>query len=114
MNKKINSSLRKVLILGAIFFSIYMIGLSYINSHEFNHMQIYNRYNVKVYSEIDYTTLSGKTIPLENIENCNDFCKLSHSLNDIISYNLVVFIFNSWALLLAYLLLKENEIHNKN
>ena len=91
-----------------------MIGLSYINSHEFNHMQIYNRYNVTVYSEIDYRTLSGMTVPLENIENCNDACKLAHGLNDIISYNLVVFIFNSWALLLAYLLIKKNEVQHKD
>ncbi len=93
-------------ILMAIFIGIliYLVGLGYINSHEFIHQQIYSRHDVSSYSIVDYKRLSGFTLPAEEeIYRCNDFCKLQHGLNDIIGYNLAIFVFNSWALLVTYL-----------
>jgi hypothetical protein len=99
MNKKINY--RKIIIIATIAIFLYILGFAYINSHEFIHKQIYTRYNITSYTHLEYKYLSGVTYP-SSLDNCNDYCKLSNSLNDIAGYYLVIFIFNTWLLLLAW------------
>lgn len=72
----------------------YMVGLGHTKSHEFIHKKIFNRYDLSSKTTIDYLTLSGVTeiMPNQNYSKCNDFCKLANAENDIIGYNISVFI----------------------
>lgn len=91
---------------------VYLVGFTYIVSHEQIHHQIYARYNIRSKISIHPFSLSGVVepyIPMEVREKCNDACKSSHALNDVIGYYTKVFIFNTWALLLAYMLLKKYQ-----
>lgn len=84
---------------------IYIIGLGYINQHEFVHRQIYSRYGVDSYTVINPRTVSAATyITSNNVPDCNDYCKLQHGINDAVGYNTAVFIFNSWALFITFLI----------
>ena len=98
---------KKALAVVTILVMLYILGLAYINSHEFIHRQIYARYAIESDTKINYLTLSGITIPKGDLGTCNDYCKLDHALNDIISYNLVILIFNTWAILMAYIFIKR-------
>jgi hypothetical protein len=80
---------------------VYLVGFAYINSHEFIHKQIFQRYDIPSESYFNYKFLSGYTYA-EDVTNCNDNCKMQHSFNDIFGYYLAVFIFNTWALFIAW------------
>ena len=99
---------RILIVLLSLFCLIYLVGLAYINSHEVIHAQIYNRYGISSYSQIDYIFLSGFTKPDgAEIYKCNDVCKLQHSLNDIIGYNIRIIIFNLWALFIVFFIYRR-------
>jgi hypothetical protein len=58
--------------------------------HEQVHVAIFNNYNISSIVKINWLTGEGVTIP--NYEQyklyCNEQCKFSHSLNEIIGYNI--------------------------
>lgn len=85
---------------------IYIVGLGYIRVHEKIHQDTFARYEIKSKTEINPIWLSGFTIP-ETRDTCNDYCELQHALNDIIGYHVAVFIFNTWALFVAWFLYKR-------
>ena len=101
MNTKTYLNLRKWIIVIIVLFSLYILGLAYIKSHELIHRTIYSRYGIGSATKIDYLTLSGTTLILSD-KDCNDSCKLQNTLNDVIGYYLVIFIMNSWLLLFIF------------
>ena len=83
--------LRKILSWVLIIIFIYFIYFSFIVSHEAIHSQIFNRYGIR--NDINFKFLPiprGVVTPYGNYTLCNDSCKLQHSLNDIVGYNLVI------------------------
>ena len=97
--------LKFTLIITILLIWIYLSCLGYITSHEAIHSKIFSRYGVDNEIKISFFPIPrGKVIPIENYENCNDSCKFQHSLNDIIAYNLVVFLFFLTGLFFCYLL----------
>ena len=104
MNKKLRLNFKLIILIGVLLIMLYLVGLSYINSETFIHRLIYERYGLESETYIDYKTLSGVTIlkSNQNYSKCNDFCKLSHSINDTIFYSLVIFVFNLWVMFVAY------------
>jgi hypothetical protein len=101
--------IRKLSIFALIGLFLYIIGLAYINSHEFIHQQIFVHYGIPFTSNINKLTLSGITIPdnVEFLKNCNEFCKYQNVLNDIFGYYLVVLIFSIWGMFITYLLFRR-------
>ena len=85
---------------------IYIIGLGYINQHEMVHRYIYHRYGIDSVTKIDPRTISGVTVTLGNEENCNDYCRLQHGINDVIGYSVAIMIFTSWSIVVALLIIK--------
>jgi len=90
-----------------------LVGIIYVVSHEAIHQQNFNRYDLKSEVSINYKYLSGETKLLkgEDYNKCNDYCKLSHAMNDIFGYYLAVFCINLWAMLFAvlvYLIMRKN------
>lgn len=83
---------------------IYIVGLGYVNQHEFVHRHIYKRYDIPSQTFIEPRAVSAITITQGNEENCNDYCKLQHSINDSIGYNTAIMIFNSWAIVITFLI----------
>ena len=83
----------------------YVIGSSYIISHETIHGKIYERYNISSNISIHAKSLTGEVWASrgEFFGKCNDYCRLSHAMNDVIGYNTKILIFNTWALLMVYL-----------
>ena len=71
-----------------IFLLIYIFGfLLFVYMHEETHVQIFRSYEIK--SKIDWNNL--ETIPDDKTYyKCNDYCILSHNINEIVSY--VVFV----------------------
>jgi hypothetical protein len=63
--------------------------------HEQAHVAIFNNYNISSNVTINWWTGGGYTTP--NREQyrsyCGDSCKMAHSLNEIIGYNINTFIF---------------------
>jgi predicted PurR-regulated permease PerM len=58
--------------------------------HEDVHVAIFNNYNINSTVKIDWLTAAGTTSPNSDQYRlyCNDLCKFSHSLNEIIGYNI--------------------------
>lgn len=83
---------------------IYLMCFSYLTSHEAIHKLINGRYGIESRVVINYKTLSGFTYVDKKTDLCNDYCKTSHALNDIVGYYFIIFIFNTWALLTVYLI----------
>ena len=95
---KVNKLIHVIIVL--IFF--YLIGVMFITSHEVIHYQIFSRYNVESNMDFDFFPIPrGVVTPIGDYKLCNDSCKAQHALNDIIGYNLVVFM--SFLLVLNYL-----------
>jgi len=63
--------------------------------HEQAHVAIFNNYNISSTVTINWWTGSGSTFPNHNqyVLYCNDSCRMAHSLNEIIGYNVNTFIF---------------------
>jgi len=117
MNKKIKFSVSKLIFFLVLVIILYLVGLKYITSHEFIHRKIYDRYDIPSFSEITLTLEAKTLISSLDYGKCSDFCKLQHTLNDIIGYNLTIFIFNLWALFFLWLLYQKifkNENKNRN
>lgn len=113
MNKITRFSWPKLLFLVLTICLLYLGGLKYTTSHEFLHERIYKRYNIPSITEINYGKLEGRTL-ISTIDyyKCNDYCKLQHSLNDIVGYNVTIIIFSAWSMFFLWLLYKrlfENE-----
>ena len=114
-------ALKLIILFGLL---IYISGIAYLNSHEFIHKQIYARYDIQSQTSIDYRFLYGKTVPINPTEEvynqCNDSCKMQHSLNDIMGYYLVIGIMTLWFLKLFSVAYnktyrsKKIERYNKN
>jgi len=81
---------------------IYLIGIMFITSHEVIHYSIFARHGVESEMSFDFFPIPrGMVIPTGNYELCNDSCKFQHALNDIVGYNLVMFM--SFLLVLNYI-----------
>ena len=66
--------------------------MTYLIMHEAIHVKIFARYGIDSVTKIDWL-VNAYTIPNpEKYENCNDFCKLDNSLNDIIGYSAALLI----------------------
>ena len=97
----------KFLIMLVILVALFcFIGEIYIISHEAIHRHIFNKYEVESIVEIGF--LHGSVAPLKrDMWKCNDSCKLQHTLNDVVGYNVAVFMICIILLLLTYFLYKE-------
>lgn len=85
---------RKIINFCIILIWIYLIAILFITSHEAIHYYIFARYEVDAKINLVFFPLpKGIVVPIGNYQNCNDFCKFQHALNDIVGYNLVVLIF---------------------
>jgi len=94
INKKTGITARKILFLFIATFLIWTVGAKYMSQHEFIHAQIFKRYYAHPITEINYFKLTGKTyIPQKENYKCNEFCKMQHTFNDIVSYNVALFIY---------------------
>lgn len=96
---------------------MYAIGLGWVSSHEMIHKQIYSRYGISSEITIDYVWLSGETIPKEdkgcwidntstNLTPFNNYCRLEHTLNDIIGYNVGIFLIALFSIFFLYITFK--------
>jgi len=95
-----------LLMIVVIITMIYIIGLGYINQHEFVHRQVYSRYGIESYTVINPKFASAVTYVTGNASQCNDTCKLQQGINDSIGYNVAILIFNSWAILITIFIYK--------
>lgn len=55
--------------------------------HESVHKQIYRHYGIDSHITIDFP--DAVTIPEGNYSNCDDYCQLSHNINESIGYHLL-------------------------
>ena len=75
---------------------IYSISMTYIIQHEAIHYKIFERYGVNSEIKINWL-VSGEVNPNPaDYIKCNDYCKLSHALNDIISYSACLLIMSAF------------------
>jgi hypothetical protein len=95
MNNRTRGVLWKIFLILIVFFLFWTIGAKYISQHEFIHSKIFRSYGINSETNIDYFKLNGVTYPIgaEIDKKCNDTCKLANSLNDIIGYNVALFIY---------------------
>lgn len=101
-------SFKKLISLFLIGLLIWSVGASYVTYHETIHQNIFNHYDIKSNISINYFKLSGTTIP-SSYDNYTEICLSMHTWNDIIGYNLAVFIYFIIILTFIILLIKKNE-----
>lgn len=86
-----------VFMLYCICFIVLAWGFNLISTevHEQAHVAIFKNYNISSTVEINWWTGAGATSPNHSQYTlyCNDSCKMAHSLNEIIGYNVNTFIF---------------------
>jgi hypothetical protein len=83
----------------SILFTILFLAIMWVHTifstelHEDAHAAIFQNYGVNSTIKIDYLTGAGSTTPdNSSVQRCSndDYCVYSHSLNEIISYNITV------------------------
>lgn len=108
MNKKTIKLFKKLTLLLIIGLLLWSVGAKYVSLHEDIHHRIFIRYDIDSNVSINYLKLEGITTPT-SYKDCNDFCKLSHTLNDVAFYSLNIFIHFLVILTLIILIFRKNE-----
>jgi hypothetical protein len=71
----------------------YITMMIYAHVHEDVHVAIYRSYKVNSTSTFNYWTGEAYTKATGNYSACNENCRYEHNLNEIVGYNLAIFIF---------------------
>jgi hypothetical protein len=96
---------------------VYTVSLGFVIQHENVHKAINYNYGMDSEIYIDYWTMSGYTT--SSGEKCDDNCRMLHSYNEIVSYNMdamMLAIYGVGFLLLTVLLFiyMQFKIYNHN
>lgn len=107
MEQKIKQSILKIIKILIIIFLLWSVGAKYISQHEFIHHQIFKQYGIDSKVQINYLTLNGVTMPNKDYyTKCDSFCKMQHTINDVIGYNVALFIYFIFIIIISWRLLK--------
>lgn len=102
--------LRKLLLVLFIILFFYFIYFSFIVSHEAIHRQVFNRYDVEnKINLVLFPVPKGSVVPTGNYSLCLDSCRLQHTLNDVVGYNLVILLIFITGILFIYNMKKKLE-----
>lgn len=64
------------------------LGLAYM--HEQVHVQIFNSYDIESHVDYIHYLPDFATVPDGDYYKCNDFCVLSHNINESVGYHLII------------------------
>jgi len=90
---------RFILVIFLFIVLLYILGMSYVISHEQIHKHIFDHFDIESETYINKWSCGGVTIP-ESYEKCNEVCSSLHIQNDIAGYNFVILIFSFWFMLI--------------
>ncbi len=106
--------LKKLLLVIFIILFFYFIYFSFIVSHEAIHSQVFNRYGIANKINLKFFPVpKGAVVPTGNYSLCLDSCKLQHTLNDVVGYNLVILILFITGVLFIYNVKKKIKVSTK-
>ncbi len=106
--------LKKLLLVIFVILFFYFIYFSFIVSHEAIHSQIFNRYGIA--NEINFKFFpvpKGVVTPTGDYSPCLDSCKLQHTLNDVVGYNLIILLLFITGVLFIYNVKKKIKVSTK-
>ena len=104
MNKKTGINFSRIIFVVLLILVMYSISMTYIIQHEAVHYKIFERYGV--HSKVTLSWLVSGIVEPNPSEFylCNDYCKLSHGLNDIISYSTALIIMTAFIIYILNLI----------
>ena len=83
---------------------VYMGGFVFVYMHESVHQEIFKTYNITSTATINYLDLSGVTSASSEDynEKCDEYCRLSNDMNEVVGYHTGVIITNLWLIFFAW------------